>query len=144
MRLNAVLNPHQASRMATTCMQAKSPASIQFSQLDAIISTGHLRLTRRGGKRAFIPKRQIYTALAAPSTLVASNVSKSNTESPKLFSIFHCTFTTFWCWCKNVYLVQAEPKTLELPSSFQGHITYQVVDSIDYEEVSKLLEKVSQ
>ena len=40
--------------------------------------------------------------------------------------------------------MQAEPKTLELPSSFQGHITYQVVDTIDYEEVSKLLEKVRQ
>ena len=40
--------------------------------------------------------------------------------------------------------MQAEPKTLELPSSFQGHVTYQVVEKIDYDEVSKLLEKVRQ
>jgi hypothetical protein len=40
--------------------------------------------------------------------------------------------------------VQPEPKILELPPNFQGRITYQEVASIEYEEVSELLSKVSE
>jgi GNAT superfamily N-acetyltransferase len=36
----------------------------------------------------------------------------------------------------------SDGKTLELPANIGGHVTYQLVDSIDYEQVSELLAKV--
>jgi len=65
----------------------------------------------------------------------------TSSKAPRRLHHFPCPHATA-ADTDSLAASHAEPKVLQLPPDLQGHITYQVVDSIDSEDVSELLAKV--